>query len=179
MNSINKNSTLKEVAMIVCKALSDEGINAVLSGGAVVSIYSDNRYESLDLDFIAYGGAREIDRVMKKLGFTKNPSRYYEHPESDFFVEFPSPPLAIGKRPINTFEEIKSDQGIIRLLKPTHCVMDRLAAFYHWNDRQAFEQALLVARSHEIDMAEVEAWSEEEGMQKKFIQFRDSLESRG
>ena len=179
MNSINKDSTLKDVAMIVCKALSDEGINAVLSGGAVVSIYSENRYKSFDLDFIAYGSAREIDRVMKKLGFAKTPSRYYEHPRSDFFVEFPSPPLAIGKRPVNTFEEIKGEQGVVKLLKPTHCVMDRLTAFYHWNDRQALEQALLVAGRHTIDMAEIETWSEEEGMMEKFILFRDSLESGG
>lgn len=59
MTSINQESTLKDVALIVCKALKDEGIEAVLSGGAVVSIYSENRYMSLDLDFIAYGSGRE------------------------------------------------------------------------------------------------------------------------
>ena len=178
MTSINKESTLKDVAMIVCKALSDEGIKAVLSGGAVVSIYSENRYMSLDLDFIAYGSGKEIEKVMKKLGFSKTPSRYYEHPHTDFFVEFPSPPLAIGNRPINTFEEIESDKGYLKLLTTTHCVMDRLAAFYHWNDRQSLEQAVLVARHHSINMAEVESWSLEEGMMEKFMIFKNCLKSQ-
>ena len=142
------------------------------------TIYSENRYISLDLDFIAYGSGREIAKVMKKLGFSKTPTRYYEHPDTDFFVEFPSPPLAIGNRPINTFEEIESDKGYLKLLKPTHCVMDRLAAFYHWNDRQSLEQAILVANGHSIDMAEVESWSLEEGMTEKFLQFKNLLKSQ-
>ena len=48
----------EEVAALVCDALSRAEIPVVLSGGAVVSIYSDNEYESFDLDFIREGLAR-------------------------------------------------------------------------------------------------------------------------
>jgi hypothetical protein len=38
------------VAALVSTALEAAGISAVLSGGAVVSIYTHNEYESADLD---------------------------------------------------------------------------------------------------------------------------------
>ena len=40
----------------------------MLSGGAVVSIYSDNRYESYDLDFVIVGQASKLDAAMQELG---------------------------------------------------------------------------------------------------------------
>jgi len=46
--------------------------------------------------------------------------------------------------------------------------MDRLAAFFHWSDTQALEQAIKVARDQEIDMAEIRQWSQEEGALDKF-----------
>ena len=50
---ITKNSTVEEIAALVSQKLTDGGIQAVLSGGAVVSIYSNNEYESKDLDFVS------------------------------------------------------------------------------------------------------------------------------
>lgn len=51
MSKITSKTTLKELAFIVGKVLKDCSIDAVLVGGAVVSIYSDNKYESSDLRF--------------------------------------------------------------------------------------------------------------------------------
>ena len=48
---ITRETTLTDLAAIVSTALERHGIGATLSGGAAVSIYSDNRYESEDLDF--------------------------------------------------------------------------------------------------------------------------------
>ena len=39
--------------------------------------------------------------------------------------------------------ELKKRNKILKLLSPTDCVKDRLAAYYHWNDRQSLEQAIL------------------------------------
>jgi hypothetical protein len=38
---------------------------------------------------------------------------------------------------------------------PTDCVKDRLAAFYHWGDRQGLEQAILVLKTNAIDIDSV------------------------
>ena len=50
---INEKLTIAQVAAIVSTTLEQAGIIAVLSGGSVVSIYSENEYKSQDLDFIS------------------------------------------------------------------------------------------------------------------------------
>jgi hypothetical protein len=45
MPSISEKTTLIELAAIVSDALENAGIIATLSGGAAVSIYTDNRYQ--------------------------------------------------------------------------------------------------------------------------------------
>jgi len=44
-----KNLTLKEFAAIVSKKLKEHKLDCTLVGGACVSIYSHNRYQSFDL----------------------------------------------------------------------------------------------------------------------------------
>jgi len=62
-------------------------------------------------------------------------------------------------------------------MSPTDCVKDRLAAFYHWNDRQSLEQAILVSRRQSVDLKEIRRWSLKEGMADKLALFRKSLKT--
>jgi len=48
MNSINQNTTLVELAGIICKHLQMKEIQVTLVGGAVVTFYTDNEYQSRD-----------------------------------------------------------------------------------------------------------------------------------
>jgi hypothetical protein len=41
--------------------------------------------------------------------------------------------------------------------------MDRLAAYWHWNDRQSWDQAVMVARHTEIDFEDLLDYAKEEG----------------
>ena len=59
MSAIHAGMTIEEVAALVCETLSSHGIKTVLSGGAGVSIYSDNEYESYDLDCVMVGLAKK------------------------------------------------------------------------------------------------------------------------
>jgi len=68
---ITKDLSLKELASIVSTALENAGIDAVLTGGGAVSIYSDNNYESYDLDFISSHNIDEVAAALAPLGFTK------------------------------------------------------------------------------------------------------------
>jgi len=63
----------------------------------------------------------------------------------------------------------------LRIISPTDCVKDRLAAYYHWGDRQSLEQAVLVAKNNEIDLHELERWSEAEGRLSAFREIRKRL----
>lgn len=167
MIHFNKKPLLKEFGLQVGKILKDASIDAVLTGGAVVSIYTDNKYQSFDLDFITHSSMNEINKAFEGTGFYRE-GRYFKHPETDFFIDFPAPPLSVGNMPVNEFNEIVSENQYLKLLTPTHCVMDRLAAYYYWNDQQALVQALLVAEEKSINLKKIEKWSIEEGMRDKF-----------
>jgi len=60
MKSIKK-MTNAELAAFIQSHLRNKGIDVVLSGGACVSIYSSNRYVSMDLDLIAPVSQKEAE----------------------------------------------------------------------------------------------------------------------
>lgn len=168
--------SVADLAALVCQRLADHGIEAVLTGGSVVTIYSENEYASDDLDFISTARQKHIASAMATLGFKPAKGKHFEHPDTDLFVEFPAPPLAIGNEPVTRTAEVLREGGVLKLLTPTQCVMDRLVAFFHWNDAQARRQALMVARRHPIDWAQVERWSRGEGCQEKYLDFRKAVD---
>jgi hypothetical protein len=175
---ITKKSDLQTIASIVCDCLLRNGIDAVLSGGAVVSIYTENEYESKDLDFVTTSDIKTIEKALQETGYTKSTGRHFTHSKSEYFVEFPQPPLAIGNLPIKEWATQKNKAGTLHLLTPTHSVMDRLAGYFHWNDKQNLDQALLVAQNHPIKIKVIEAWAKNEGELKKFEIFRDRLANK-
>jgi hypothetical protein len=81
----------------------------------------------------------------------------------------------VGDERVERVTERKTVAGTLRLLSPTDCVKDRLAASFHWNDRQSLEQAILVAQAQQIDLEDVRRWSSAEGNDTKFRVFEQSL----
>lgn len=174
MTAVSEDLGVEELAALVCSTLERHGVRVVLSGGSVVSIYSDNAYQSYDLDFIQIGLARATHPAMEELGFAKQ-GRHWVHPRTVFLVEFPPGPVQVGDTNVTEFAERRTRLGVLRLLTPTECVMDRLAGFYHWNDRQCLEQALEVARKQSIDLARIEKWSRSENSLVRFREFTAGL----
>lgn len=167
MAEITAQSSLQEVATIISQALVAHGVEATLSGGAAVSIYTDNRYQSHDLDFVSTAGIPTLARVVSELGFVVTSSRrLFTHPESQWLLEFPAGPLGFGNRVVDSssLQTLETPWGPLRVIPPTLCVMDRLAAFVHWRDRQCLEQAIWVAQSHAIDWDDLRSWATQEGM---------------
>ena len=165
-----------ELGAFVCSHLEDSGIRVTLTGGACVTIYSDNKYQSLDLDFIEEMPVtrRKLKKAMGEIGFSEE-NRYFSHPDTEFFVEFPPGPLSVGEEAIHEILVMEFNTGRLRLISPTDCVKDRLSAFYHWDDRQSLEQALLVARTCDIDLLQIRHWSEREGELENFETFFSAL----
>jgi hypothetical protein len=103
---------------------------------------------------------------LKPLGFTlASDKRHFEHPATDLYLEFPPAPLEFGKRTVQHDEvpRLQTPWGPLRVITPTLCVMDRLAAWWHWHDRQSWDQAVIVARHSNIDYDDLRAYSSEEG----------------
>ncbi len=142
-----------------------------------MSIYSDGRYVSNDLDFIETRFARrtEIRDAMAEIGFIPE-NRYFTHPDSEYLVEFPTGPLSVGKEPVAHVSEIEFSTGVLRILSPTDCVKDRLAGYYHWGDLQSLEQAVLVAQSRDVNVKEIARWSAAEGMADAFANIAKRFE---
>lgn len=171
---IRKDVGLKELAAYICKKLEENNIEAVLTGGAAVSIYTENKYQSYDLDFITISTIKQVDPELKKLGFFKE-GRYFKHKKTNYFIEFPSGPLSIGEKKIEKVNKIKTKYGDLKILFPTHSLMDRLAAFYFWDDLQSLEQAIMIAKDNKIDYNEVKQWSINEKELDKYYKFIEKL----
>ncbi len=172
--------TRLEFAAFVAAEFRRRKINVVLSGGSCVSIYSQEKYVSMDLDFVNAGFTKraQIIAAMEVLGFHEE-NRYFRHPNATFLVEFPPGPLAVGEEPVKEIDEIKTATGIVRIISPTDCVKDRLAWYYHSNDTQCLQQAILVATANPVDLTEIERWSHTEGKIGAFRRIKNSLIGSG
>ncbi len=169
----------KELAAYISTYLRESGIDVVLTGGGSVCIYSQNKYVSNDLDFIIqnYIKRSELKEALSKIGFYEE-NGYFKHDDTHIIIEFPPGPLSVGSEPIKEIITLSTDCGDLRIISPTESVKDRLAAYYYWNDLQCFEQALLIARSREVDLNEIKRWSQKEGEEKKFRIFQTTLQDK-
>jgi hypothetical protein len=162
---IDANTGVVELAALVSQALEAAGIKATLSGGGAVSIYTNNEYRSDDLDFVSAERRRRLSAALLPLGFTlASDRRHFTHPGTTLFLEFPPGPLEFGGRVVQheDLPIMDTPWGSLRIITPTLCVMDRLAAYWHWRDRQSWDQAVLVARHQDVDYAELMAYAKEQ-----------------
>jgi hypothetical protein len=140
--------------------LREAGIDTVLSGGSCVTYWSANAYRSDDIDLIpdGFGQRARIREVMLGLGFSEQ-NRYFVHARTALWVEFPAGPLAVGEERPRDIAERPTRTGMIRLLSATDCVKDRLAWWFHHQDRQCLEQAVAVAQEAGVDRGELARWA--------------------
>jgi len=71
-----------------------------------------------------------------------------------------------------------SAAGQALTLSATDSCRDRLAAFYHWNDRQSLDVAVQVASRSRVDLALIRRWSAREGFGDRFAEFTAELRRR-
>ena len=177
--TITTQSTLREVALTVGAALDRHGVTAVLTGGACASIHSAGEYTSRDLDFVVTNRTTQqtLDMALGDVGFNRSGDRYL-HPDTQFWVEFPRGPLAVGGdykiRPMT----LRGKAGCVNALSATDSCRDRLAAFYHWNDRQSLEVAVHIARRQTVNLRKIRQWSEQEDHLEQFKEFQSRVRDR-
>lgn len=98
-----ENVGIKKIAAIISGYLKKNGIEAVLVGGACVSIYSDNKYISYDIDLITTSSIKTMIPVLKQLGFKNTGGRLFKNPKCKFLIDFVAPPVSIGDSPVSEF----------------------------------------------------------------------------
>lgn len=134
---VSKALSRKQFAALVVKQLERNGISCVLVGGACVSIYTDEKHHSKDLDFISPSSHESIAEVLAEIGFER--------------------------------------KGRYKMLSPTQCVMDRLAAWFHWSDRRSLIHAIWIFQRHPVNLTKVKNWAKNEGALEKYEEFLDQL----
>ena len=159
-----------EVAGLVGQTLENHGIDAVLTGGSCVAIYTGEKWASDDLDMvdISYSAKKQIITALQTIGFINQGSghKYYEHPECQYPIEFPTAPLGIGEEtPIGLegTDKIKTEHGAFRILSTTNCVKDRLINYILHADMQCLDQARHVAQNKPVNMDDIADWLKGEG----------------
>lgn len=66
-----------------------------MSGGGCVSVYSVNKYQSNDLDFVdSYRYKPKIQEALLMIGFYSD--RYFRNNTTGIYIEFPPGPVMIG-----------------------------------------------------------------------------------
>ncbi len=175
---ITKQTSLTDVACIVCTALDRIGITAVLTGGSAATFYAPSSYQSFDIDFVITfrGEKSKGSSVLRELGF-QQVADYYKHEDCVFPLEFPPGPLMIGNDFVTKWSTKSKNDNILHVLDPTDCCRDRLAAYLFWNDFSGLEQALAVYEScqNDIDVDRVRAWCKREGQSEKFELFQQRI----
>lgn len=165
---------------LIVETLASSGIDVVLVGGSCVCIYTNERFASLDLDFIdlSYARRKDIAAALAAIGFKpRGNTKYFEHPDCQWSVEFPTAPLAIGHEQIDSkrITSLKTTTGTVRLLSPTDSVKDRLLWYYLENDGQCWQQAVDIAQSQRVIWSDLKTWHEGEGYAKEYPKFRRAV----
>lgn len=172
-----KNCTEKELWEYVAVHLKKRGIDTILVGGAVVSIYSNGAYHSGDLDFVKVSMfVSKLEEAMNEIGFKRH-GRHYTHPDcKHLFVEFPGgPPLGIGEDNSIVPDEVEVKGTIIKILSPTDSVKDRLASYIHYKALECLDQAVLVAKNQEVNLTSIKKWCKNERADWAFDDFLKGL----
>jgi hypothetical protein len=171
MSQVSAETSIEQIAALISTALEEAGVEAILSGGGAVTLYSSSQYMSKDLDFVTSERNSKIVPILEPFGFELQ-GRQFIHPEARYFIEFPPGPLAFGDRYVEGSETtlLKTDWGNIRIITPTQSVMDRITWFVHGNDAQSRAQAILVARHQEINWEAIYEWAENDGIDVSVIE---------
>ena len=167
----------KELWQFVSVHLKKKGIDTILVGGAVVSIYTEGFYQSGDIDLVKSSlFVENLDESMSEIGF-KKVSRHFVHPDcKHIFVEFPGSFLQIGEDKNITPDEFEIEGVAIKILSPTDCVKDRLASYIYFAARECFDQAVMVASQHPVDWRKIKTWCDGENRLDVFDKLKEKVE---
>jgi hypothetical protein len=100
---------------------------------------------------------------MSKMGFSKS-GRHWIHPDCEhLYIEFIRPPVAIGDDyRITPVKRIVDDMEL-SILSPEDCVRDRLSSYVYFKAAECLDQAVLVAKSQNVDIRKIYEWAQNEG----------------
>ncbi len=170
---------VKQIAALISDHLAQAGYDPVLIGRGCAAAYIGAKLRADALDFVlTEHEVPELADAMKAIGFSRTGIYTFESKKCPVDVIFSPPPLAVGDDLVKEIATMKIKGCKVRLLNPTDCVRQRLAMYYRWGDKEAFEDAVEMAQSYEIDMELVKKWSDWEWCGDGYGEFVRELTAR-
>ncbi len=160
--AIHSKITRAELAAVVYKAIHEDlGDDPVLVGGAVVSIYTEGRYLSNDLDIVTWCDDQKLKPVMTKLGFEKK-GMYWQHAKTDLLIQFVGSPVMIGRKYVKVPSRLQTPAGELSIISPLDSACDRLAWYLGESDPQTLEQCVDIIVTQNVPLAGITRWLKNE-----------------
>jgi hypothetical protein len=135
---IDETSALEDVCFAVSGALAAGNITAVLTGGSAAAVYAPHAYQSLDADFILDGDEPldAVARALEPIDFRRyGRSRIFTHARSEFTVDFPKGPLAVGGDYIHERSTLRLGAAVA--VARAHAKADDVERIRRWSERES------------------------------------------
>lgn len=108
------------------QSLYSEDDVPVLVGGSAVELYTGGAYTTGDLDFVGHI-SQNARKSLTEAGFIRH-GKNWIHEKAKVFLEFPSSSLGEGERKAI----LNLDHFQVQIISPEDLLVDRLAAWKHW-----------------------------------------------
>lgn len=161
------------VMSILTPRLEDEGVMAVIVGGAAVEFYTRDWYATGDIDLaINRGRRKELGNVLEEMGFTKL-GRMWIREDLSLYIEAPGDVKDIDPDRVT---KVDTDLGYVYIIGLEDIIFDRVQAAEHWKSESDREQAVRMASQFwdQIDWNYIRVNCEKEGSVKMLKKVREA-----
>ena len=128
----NRDKIYKNIALtaVITEALKEKNIRPIIVGGQAVEFYTAGGYSTMDVDLVTPASIKEINPVIKELGFEKE-GKYWTYDQLDFALEFPGSDLAGDYDKVN---QIEIEGLIAYIIGIEDIIIDRLNRYKSWKE---------------------------------------------
>jgi hypothetical protein len=164
------------VMSILTPKLEDEGVLAVVVGGAAVEFYTRDFYATGDIDLAINKGERKtLGRILEEMGFTKM-GRMWVREELGLYIEAPGDVKDIDPKKVT---KVDTDQGYVYIIGLEDIIFDRIQAAEHWKSTSDQEQAIRMSSEYwdNIDWKYLQTKCKEERSDKMLKKVKEAAKN--
>jgi hypothetical protein len=133
------------VMSILTPKLEDEGVLAVVVGGAAVEFYTRDWYATGDIDLAINKGERKnLGKILEEMGFAPM-GRMWVREELGLYIEAPGDVKDIDPKKVT---KVDTDSGYAYIIGLEDIIFDRIQAAEHWKSTSDQEQAIRMASEY-------------------------------
>lgn len=174
----NKNKIYQNIALVavITEALKKFDIRPIIVGGQAVEFYTAGGYSTMDVDLVTPASVKEIDSIIKDLGFIKE-GKYWTYDQLDFALEVPGSDLAGDYDKVN---EIEIEDLKAYIIGIEDIIIDRLNRYKFWReyDDQEWIVGMIYLNYDDIDWDYLYQKSEAEKTLEELKEFREIVENK-